>query len=126
MKKAFENFIARIIGGFLGIIIDLFVASLFIFSTTILAVSSLLCLVLDWPTLAMLFGIALLVITLTARSHCWSAKHHPVDPEILDMIVAAEVAYLVLIKQGFTVFNCFVVTSSVTMAYLLPYRMYYR
>ena len=122
MKKAFENFIVRIIGGFFGIIIDLFVASLFIFSTTILAVSSLVSLALDWPTLAMLFGIALLAITLAARSHCWSQRPHLVDPEILDLVVAAEVAYLVLIKQGFTLFNCFVVTWSVAMAYLLPYR----
>ena len=122
MKKAFENFIGRIIGGFFGIIIDLFVASLFLFSTTILAVSSLVSLALDWPTLAMLFGIALLAITLTARSHCWSQRPHLVDPEILDLVVAAEVAYLVLIKQGFTLFNCFVVSWSVAMAYLLPYR----
>ena len=64
MKKAFENFIARIIGGLFGIIIDLFVASLFIFSTTILAVSSLVCLALDCPTFAMLFRIALLPLTL--------------------------------------------------------------
>ena len=122
MKKAFENFIARIIGRLFGLIIDLFVASILIFSITILAVFSLVCLALDWPTFAMLFGIALLAITLTARGHCWSQGHHLVDPEILDLIVAAEVAYLVFIKQGFTIFNCLVVTSSVAMAYLLPYR----
>ena len=126
MKKAFENCVGRIIVGFLGIfiqiIIDLFVASIFIISTAILAVFSLVCLALDWPTPAMLFGIALLSITLVARSHCWSQKPHPVDPETLDLIVAAEVAYLVLIKQGVTVFNCFVIGTSVAMAYLLPYR----
>ena len=122
MKKAIENFIGRIILGLVQIFIDLFVASLFILSTTILAVSSLVCLALDWTTAAMLFGIALLSVTLVARSHCWSQKLDPVDPEILDLIVAAEVTYLVLIKQGFTVFNCFVVGSSVAMAYLLPYR----
>ena len=120
MKKAFENFIARIIGGLFGIITDLFVLSLFIFSTTILAVSSLVCLALDWPTFAMLFGIALLAITLTSRGHCWYSLL--VNPKTMDLIVAAEMAYLVFIKQGFTIFNCFLIISSVAMAYLLPYR----
>ena len=46
----------------------------------------------------------------------------PVETGALNLIVAAEVAYLVFIKQGFTIFNCLVVTSSVAMAYLLPYR----
>ena len=123
MKKAIENFLGRIIVGLVKIFIDLFLASLLIFATTILAVASLLCLALDWPTAAIVFGIALLSLTLVARSHCWAQKLDPVDPEtFLDLIVAAEVAYLVLIKQGFTIFNCFVISSSVAMAYLLPYR----
>ena len=115
----FETFVSNI-GGFFGIIIDLFVASLFLFFTTILAVSSLVCLALDRPTFAMLFGIALLAITLTARGHCWYSLL--VNPKTMDLIVATEVAYLVFIKQGFNIFNCFVVTSSVAMVYLLPYR----
>ena len=86
----------------------------------VLAVSSLVCLALDWPTFAMLFGIALLAITLTSRGHCWYSLL--VDPKTMDLIVAGEVAYLVFIKQGFTIFNCFVVTSSVAMVYLLPHR----
>ena len=69
MKKAIENFIGRIIVGLLQIFIDLFLASLFIFSMAILVLSSLLCLALDWPTAATVFGIALLFITLVARSH---------------------------------------------------------
>ena len=119
-QKAFENFIARItvgpFGFIIGLIIDLFVASILIFSTTILAVSSLVCLALDWPTFAMLFGIALLAITLTARGHCWSQGQHLVDPEILDLIVAAEVTYLILIKQGFTIFNCLLVREIISQS----------
>ena len=122
MKKAIDNFIGRIIVGLLQIFIDLFLASLFIFSMAILAVASLLCLVLEWQTAAIVFGIALLSVTLVARTHRWSQKLDPVDPETLDLIIAAEVAYLILIKQGFTIFNCFVISSAVTMAYLLPYR----
>ena len=126
MKKAIENFIGRIIVGLLQIFIDLFLASLFIFSMAILTVASLLCLVLQWQTAAIVFGIALLSVTLVARTHRWSQKLDPVDPETLDLIIAAEVAYLVLIKQGFTIFNCFVTSSSLAMAYFVPYRMYNR
>ena len=122
MKKAIENFIGRIIVGLLQIFIDLFLASLFIFSMAILTVASLLCLVLEWQTAAIVNGIALLSVTLVARNHRWSQKLDPVDPETLDLIIAAEVAYLVLIRQGFTIFNYFVISSAVTMAYLLPYR----
>ena len=118
MKRAVESFIDELF----GILINLVVASLFIFSMAILAVASLLCLVLEWQTAAIVFGIALLSVTLVARNHRWSQKLDPVDPETLDLIIAAEVAYLVLIKQGFTIFNCFVISSAVTMAYLLPYR----
>ena len=74
MKKAIENFIGRIIVGLVKIFIDLFLASLLIFATTILAVASLLCLALDWVTAAIVFGIALLSLTLVARSHCWSRR----------------------------------------------------
>ena len=118
MKRAVESFIDELF----GILINLAVASLFIFSMAILVLSSLLCLALDWPTAATVFGIALLFITLVARSHCWTQRLDPADPETLDLIIAADVAYLVLIKQGFTIFNCFVISSAVTMAYLLPYR----
>ena len=82
--------------------------------------SPLACLTFGSPAAAMVFGIALLSITLAARSHCWGRKLF--DPEVMDLIVAGEVAYLVLIKQGFTIFNCFLIISSLAMAYLLPYR----
>ena len=123
MKKAVENFIAGIFLGLIRIFIDILVASLFILFTSILAVSSLICLTLGWTTAAMLFGIGLLSVTLGLRSHCWSKPRESLmDPETMDLIVAAEVTYLVFIKQGFTVFNCFVIISSFAMAYLLPYR----
>ena len=122
MKRAVESFVDELF----GILINLIVARLFIFSMVILAISSLLCLAMDFPTAAIVFGIALLFITLVARSHCWTKCLDPVDPEILDLIVAAEVAYLVLIKQGFTFFNCFVTSSLLAMAYFIPYRMYFR
>ena len=122
MKRAVESFIDELF----GILINLVVASLFIFSMAILAISSLLCLAIDFPTAATVFDIALLFITFVARSHPGTQKLDLVDPETLDLIVAAKVAYLVLIKQGFTIFNCFVTSSSLAMAYFVPYRMYNR
>ena len=59
MKRAVESFIDELF----GILINLVVASLFIFSMAILAISSLLCLAIDFPTAATVFGIALLFST---------------------------------------------------------------
>ena len=124
MRRAIEGFLGGIIHAIVGAIaevfIDMFLASLFVLSTATMAISSLACLTFGSPASAMVFGIALLSITLAARSHCWGRKLF--DPEVMDLIVAGEVAYLVLIKQGFTIFNCFVIISSLAMAYLLPYR----
>ena len=124
MRRAIEGFLGGLIHAIVGAIaevfIDMFLASLFVLSTATMAISSLACLTFGSPAAAMVFGIALLSITLAARSHSWGRKLF--DPEVMDLIVAGEVAYLVLIKQGFTIFNCFVIISSLAMAYLLPYR----
>ena len=115
--KTWESFMV----GLLEILFKMALGILFILSMVVLAVFSLLCLALDWQTAAMVFGIALLSVTFLARSICWTQWMDPVDTRALDLIVGAEVAYLVLIKQGFTIFNCFVVSSSVAIAYFLLY-----
>ena len=121
MRKASESF--RVVLS--EILMDVVIVSLVILSMAVLAVSSLLCLALGWSTAAMVLGIVLLSVTIVARSS-WTQKLDPMEREVLDVLVAAEVAYLFLIKQGFTVFNCFVVNSFVLLAFLLPYRIYYR
>ena len=120
--KTWESFMV----GLLEILFKMALGILFILSMVVLAVFSLICLALDWQTAAMVFGIALLSVTFLARSICWTQWMDPVDTRALDLIVGAEVAYLVLIKQGFTIFNCFVTSSSLAMAYFVPYRMYNR
>ena len=121
MGKASESF--RVVLS--EILMNVVIVSLVILSMAVLAVSSLLCLALGWSTAAMVLGIVLLSVTIVARSS-WTQKLDPMEREVLDVLVAAEVAYLFLIKQGFTVFNCFVVNYFVLMAFSLPYRMHYR
>ena len=120
MRRLIEGFLGVLIRAIAEVFIDMFLASLFVLSTATMAISSLACLTFGSPAPAMVFGIAVLSITLAARSHSWGRKLF--DPEVMDLVVAGEVAYLVLIKQGFTIFNCFVIISSLAMAYLLPYR----
>ena len=90
MRRAIEGFLGGLIHAIVGAIaevfIDMFLASLFVLSTATMAISSLACLTFGSPAAAMVFGIALLSITLAARSHSWGRKLF--DPEVMDLVVA--------------------------------------
>ena len=81
-------------------------------SAALLAIS-ILCLAEGSDTAAMLFGIALLCPAFLVRGV------KGMDSEALDLIIGAEVVYLVLINHCLTPYTCSLICFSVAMGFLL-------